>query len=325
MLIRPELAALRSDPAPQRQAQARLGETLERWRQTAAVATVDADLARYGEGAELEDLPALSALFDPRDGAARQLADGLVALLLGELEHNPFALVLLRHFTDELISSLMLLRRGTATIALQAIDGTALARRPEPVSVTFSPTQTVEHVLSGAGEAQCARLVRERPGGAELVRSVRVMQPGTVVHRDGASETQWLCRVEGSLVSLKLQRRPASGGVLREFMLADGALAHQAAASARDSKLELTASLLGRMGRSDAAPLLAAMAEEQGSAAMRWQVLRECLALDSAEGFRALGQIARNAQDPLSAPAGALRAQLLEQYPVLAGVEPCPA
>ena len=79
------------------------------------------------------------------------------------------------------------------------------------------------------------------------------------------------------------------------------------------------------MGRSDAAPLLAAMAEEQGGTGMRWQALRECLGLDSALGFAALRTIAQRSGDPLAVPAGALAAQLLEQYPELAGVDRCPA
>ena len=71
--------------------------------------------------------------------------------------------------------------------------------------------------------------------------------------------------------------------------------------------------------------LLAAMAEEEGSAHLRWQALRECLGLDSAVGFAALTGLAQRNDDPLAVPAGALRAQLLETYPQLAGVAGCPA
>jgi len=55
--------------------------------------------------------------------------------------------------------------------------------------------------------------------------------------------------------------------------------------------------------------------------------LRECLALDCAEGFCTLCAIARRVDDPLAVSAGALRAQLLESYPELAQLEAsqCPA
>ena len=143
-----------------------------------------------------------------------------------------------------------------------------------------------------------------------------------------------LRRIAGSLVSLKLQRRAAGCGETREYDLADGTLVHQAAGTARDSRLELAATLLGRMGRSDAAPALADLATEPGSASLRWQALRECLGLDTATGFAALCRIAADAADPLAAPAGALRARLVEQHPQLAtlqsvrtgpGASPCPA
>ena len=71
--------------------------------------------------------------------------------------------------------------------------------------------------------------------------------------------------------------------------------------------------------------MLASMAQEEGGAGLRWQSLRECLGLDSAEGFRTLCGIARDAADPLFVPAGALRKQLLETHPQLAEVDLCPA
>ena len=132
-------------------------------------------------------------------------------------------------------------------------------------------------------------------------------------------------RVPGALVLLRLQRGDGSSDPSCEYALDDGRLLHQAAASPRDSRLELAVSLLGRMGRSDAVPLLASMAEESGTPHLRWQALRECLALDSGAGFAALSTIARRSADPLAVPAGALRAQLLETYPQLAEVPICPA
>jgi hypothetical protein len=83
--------------------------------------------------------------------------------------------------------------------------------------------------------------------------------------------------------------------------------------------------MLGRMGRKDAAPLIAEIAAGEGSPALRWQALRECLALDTQVGFAALSAVAGAAGDPLAANAGALRAQLIEAYPQLQEVEQCPA
>ena len=144
-----------------------------------------------------------------------------------------------------------------------------------------------------------------------------------MTRRAGARQALLIDSVPTTLVTLKLQRRPIAGAVAREFCLADGALVHQAAAGPRDSRFELTSALLGRMGRADAAPLLGAMAEEQGGASLRWQALKECLGLDSAQGFTVLSRIAGHQGDPLAAPAQALRAQLLQTFPELAGAVPC--
>lgn len=325
MHIRPELAALRRDDAPQRQAQARLIAVVDGWRTTPPVAAAGAELARFGHGAQIDDLPLLSALFTAGDPSAQQFADTLVRLLVAELGEDWLGQVPLRHFSDDMLTSLVLARHGSAALVLQGIDGAALAKKPEPQAVSFAATETWEHVLAGSATVEHVRIAEALPGQAVLRRESVELLEGTVARRFCAREAQVLRRVPGTMVALKLQRTLDSSEPTREYRLADGVLIHQAAGSPRESRLELTAALLGRMGRSDAAPLLAAMAEEQGGTGLRWQALRECLGLDTALGFATLRTIAQRAGDPLAAPAGALVAQLLEQYPELAGVARCPA
>jgi hypothetical protein len=179
--------------------------------------------------------------------------------------------------------------------------------------------------MTGNAMVERVRIVGRTETGVELAREQAVLGAGSVAHRNGRDMAQIFIRVPGIAVLLKLQRLDGSGALSCEYALDDGRLVHQAAGTPRDSRLELTAALLGRMGRSDAAPLLAAMAEEAGSPHLRWQALRECLGLDSGTGFAALTAIARRSEDPLAVPAGALRAQLLEAYPQLAEVPACPA
>lgn len=324
MLIHPEIEALRSDDAPQRRAQAALGAALERWRGAPLARTAEAELAQWGKGAALEDLPLLAALFAQGD-AAETFVAGLVASILAELARDPLGQSPLRHYLDDAVASVTVLRCGSTVLSLQAIDGLALGRGGEVQSVRFVPCETWEKVLVGSAVAERATIAGVRPGGVDLDRNRRDLAPGQVVHRIGQNEAVLLRTVPGTLVSLKLQRRTSCSDVTREYGLEDGALLHQSAGTPRDSRLELTAALLGRMGRGDAAPLLAAMAEERGNASLRWQVLRECLALDTAQGVATLCRIARNEADPLAAHAGALRAQLIESHPQLSGIEPCPA
>ncbi len=324
MKIRAELQALRSDDTPQRQAQQRLKAALDGWRAGSPVQLAEDELARLAGGAVLEDLPLLTALFTPDDLSARQFVAPLISQLCAELAEAPLGLVPLRHFTDDALASIMLARSGFATLSLQVFDGAGIARRPRPVSVSFSPSQTWEQVLAGSARAELIHCRQTYPDRADLAAETINLRPGTALIRSNRQTALVLGNLEGCLVTLRLQRRSASGGVTREYQLADGALIHQAAGTPRESRLELTAALLGRMGRVDAAPLLAAMAQEQGGAGLRWQALRECLGLETAEGFRTLCAIACNPADPLAPPAEALRAQLLEAHPQLAEVEPCP-
>jgi hypothetical protein len=321
MQIHPDLTALRSDDAPQRLDQQALHRALEKWQCGPFAGGLDADLEKLAAGAALDGLPLLGALFGADAGAATQFARSLLAALTDAMASAPLGQVPLRHFSDDTIAMLMLARRGSVSLALQVIDGRGIARRPPPASASFAPGETWERVLSGQAEASRLELDAIHPRGAQVRTAPCRLSAGDLLYRDGAREVLQFQAIRGTLVSLKLQRRDTSGEPTREYALPGGELLHQAASTSRDSRLELAATLLGRMGRSDAAPVLAAMAEETGSAALRWEALRECLGLDTGQGFAALTTIARRADDPLAAPAGALRAQLLETYPALAALD----
>lgn len=324
MKIRPELRALRSDDAPQRHAQRHLKAQIEAWRAAAPVELVEAELSQLAAGALLEDLPLLDALFTPGDPSARQFVGTLLASLCAGLSQEPLGLIPLRHFTDDALSSLMLARSGFTTLSLQAFDGVGMARRPQPVSASYSPCHSWEHVLAGNAKAGLIHCRQSHPDRADLEVEPITLCPGMILTRSNSDTALSIGRFDGCMVTLRLQCRSTSGGVSREYRLEDGMLVHQAAGTPRESRLELTAALLGRMGRTDVAPILSAMAQEDGGAGLRWQSMRECLSLDSAEGFRTLCAIAQRPADPLYAPAMALRLQLLDAHPQLAEVELCP-
>ncbi len=325
MQIRPELRALRSNDALQRHAQRELKARVADWRAAAPVELAEDELARLAGGANLEDLPLLAAMFTSGDSTARQFVGGLVDSLCAGLAATPLGLVPLRHFTDDALASIMVARSGFATLSLQAFDGLAMARRPLPLSASFSPSCSWEAILAGSAPARLIHCRQIWPDHAELEVEPLQLRAGAAFARSNRTSALLLGRFEGCLVTLRMQCRKADGGVTREYRLDDGALLHQAAGTPRESRLELTAALLGRMGRTDAAPLLAAMAQEDGGSGLRWQALRECLGLDTAAGFRSLCAIARNPADPLAAPAEALCTQLRAAHPQLAEFEPCPA
>ena len=325
MLVRPELQALRSNDAPQRRAQDAVGQVIEAWRSGAQGRQANHELRKFGEGTLLEDLPLLSSLFLGQESGANEFVAGLLKPLIASMAAEPLTQSPLRYSCNGALTTLVIARHDTSTLTLQAVNGALLGTLPEPKTVSFSPGETYEHVLAGSADVLRVRVAEQFPDKAVLASEVVTLHPGFVQHRAGRSEAQLLRRVSGCLVTLKLGRIVSPHEVAREYSLADGKLLRQAAGTPRESRLELVTALLGRMGRTDAAPLLAAMTEEQGNPSLRWQSLRECLGLDTARGFAALSSIARRADDPLAAPAGALRAQLLEAHPQLAGADQCPA
>ena len=324
MLIRPELQALRSDDAPQRIAQHRLHQILQSWQTTGTGAQVQTELARFHSGEALDQLPVFSALFCPESDDWRGFLDNLLQPLLAQIAAQPLSQSPLRHAVGEGFTSVVLARCGTAALTLQHIDGAALALRQAAQTVSFLPVITWERALAGSVHAIRVGMDERLPDRARLNSSAYEFKAGDVHCRNGQAEALIFRSAPTSFVQLRLQRRTSTCEPVREYRLSDGCLVHQAAGTPRDSRLELTATLLGRMKRRDAAPMLAAMAEEQGSDGLRWQALRECLALDTAVGFRTLSMLAVRGQDPLHRAASALRAKLLEMHPELNGFAHAP-
>ena len=325
MIVHPDLRALRSDAAPQREAQERLYDAVGAWRRAPQVAAMLADLPAYAEGRPLADCPALAVMFNQDDETALPLVQGFVAAAADGLAAAPLGYLPLRHFSDGVISTLLLGHAGAVTLSLVAVDGAGLAGRPRPTAVDFRPSEVAERVLAGSASAELIVCRPVSDSAARLERRPISLAPGSAIHRDGTETAMLLGDATDCLVTLRLQRRRADGGPTREYALADGRLLHLAASNPRDSRLELMMALAGRMGRSDAAPPIASLALGDGSTAVRWQALRECLALDTLTGFQTLTAIATSPGDPLAETAGALRAQLIETYPQLELVDLCPA
>jgi hypothetical protein len=130
------------------------------------------------------------------------------------------------------------------------------------VAADFSPSEVWERVLAGTATAAVIDRGATGPDRADLIVSEMTLRPGSLIVRDARFRHVRLDRVQGCLVSLRLQRRMPGAGPTREYALTDGALVHQAAGNPKDSRTELMMALLGRMGRADAAPAMAGIATE---------------------------------------------------------------
>ncbi|MGI8943582.1 MAG: hypothetical protein ACR2FJ_04990 [Qipengyuania sp.] len=322
MRIDPALRALRSDPASQRAAQAALEGVKADWQARPEVARLLTDLRAYGEGAALTDCPALDTAMALAD-EARALVDALVEPMQASLRDHPLGQVPFRHQYSGGIGVLQLVESGRAAISLLTYEGAAMARFASPQTVCFSAGERNEVYLAGSAEARVFEILSDEGRRVVMDCERRRLVAGETLSLAGARHTKIVDRVEGRLVMLRLGRGDERLEPAREFRISDGELVHQASADVRESRAEMAMALLGRMERTDALPQFERLAL-QGSDHLRWQALRECLALDTERGFRALSRVAEDANDTLGTAAGALRAQLLEAHPALSRQECAP-
>lgn len=319
MRIDPAITALQRDPSLQRQAQQAMIASCKDWRAEAAVAPLIEELVRFGNGASLDQCPALEACFagnDPGSEPAVELIDGLLNRMCAVLAREPFAQPPFRHAFDGNVSTLLLARSGRAQLVLHSRE----PGRWTADSATFSDALRYETVLAGSASAQILRRAIP-PGDRPLDLEAIALNSGARLALALGEQALHINCVERRLVCLRLHRFAANPAATRCHALADGRLLHQSAGDMASSRQEMMLAILGRMKRTEAVPEMAAVALGPGDTSLRWQAVRECLALDSGAGFVALSTIARAADDPLCESAGALRAQLVEQYPELLQLE----
>ena len=308
MRVDPAIAALRHDRTPLLQAQAAMFAAREAWRGRPRVAPVLAEVEQFGRGIGLSACPALAALFVGGVEAAG-FADDFCAVFTGALTRESSGQLPFRHAFDGVVSTLLLARAGTARLTLVAQEPGEYAT----TSALFSEAERHDAVIAGAA---VARLTTHGPNGAYQHERVRLSAPSRLT-LDLQRQTLFVEAVERPLVTLRLHRTAPLPGPVREHSLADGALLQLSAGEMRQSRHEMMLAVLGRMRRRAAAPVMAELACEDGPDTLRWEALRQALALDTAGGFAALSRIACSATDPLAPPAAALRAQLVEVHPEL--------
>lgn len=288
------------------------------WRAEPGVVPVLADFVRFGQGAALEQCPALDEVFTRPDHAEALMAaltrHFCAAISAHPLGHPPF-----RNAFDGRASTMLLGKASRAQLVLQAREPGTLVTQ----CAKFTDVLRYDAVLAGKAQGRILRIHGPHEHVCFTEEPI-TLERGVRVAFDCNRESLLAQLVETRLVTLRLLQAAPMPVPGREYCRQTGMLLHQSAGSLASSRREMMAALLGRMGRREAAPVLAGMALDETEQSLRWQALRECLALDASEGFTTLGKIARNDADALTHPAGALRAQLLETYPQLADLETVP-
>lgn len=332
MRIDPALQALRGDPAPQRQAQAAMLNAADGWRDSPDGKALSAAMDAYAAGSALGTCAYLAEIFASH-ASAYDFAEMFIGRFMPVLAANPLGVVPTRYSMNGPVATMVLAGRANVTLSLVSFCSGGSEDARKAASATFADGERHEAVLTGSAQV---RHVERAPGtGQEGTADGITVRSGTVeagerLSMDTSQQALLVDRVPDHLLTLRLVRTRSSLQPTREYDLESGKLLHQSAADADTSGRELKLALLGRMQRAEAAPVIAQLASRNDQPDhLRWQALREALALDTREGFLALYALAREPADSLAGPAGALRAQLLEAYPVLASLtardsEQCP-
>lgn len=242
---------------------------------------------------------------------------------------DPFAMPPLRMFTGGVLGGLILAEAPPITCSLMIRPFNPPA--PRAASVIFLPGQGLTHIARSGG----ARLRRyavtlndvERGGGFRASAAAPMtlidecsLADGASIRVDQQSESINICGGDGDLVMLQLFVAEASRVPMREYEVATGRLVRVAAAGRATSFRQMGLSVLRAFGRRDAAPLFsAALADEDFS--MRWQVMRELLALDSAVALPHLTTMATSDPHPEVRAAAAVTLALLRER---AALQPVP-
>jgi len=238
---------------------------------------------------------------------AKAVAQAFVDHIVPVLSEYPLGQVPVRAGHDMRTSSLLLAQEGRALFSLVAREPGRHVR----CAVGFDGTIRRELVLAGKG---AGRLVTRRDTALRF--ETCALEPPAAFLLD-PPRALLVDEVETRLVSLRLDLLPVTPAPAREYSLETGEFLHQSASDAQESRLELALAILGRMRRGDAVPLMVEFTRA-GSNHLRWQALRECIALDTAVGVAALRTIAADAADALHRPANALLDQLCATHPQLA-------
>jgi hypothetical protein len=313
MQIHPDVALLRGQGASQPACDAALAA----WRALPQVIAVRAALAQLEQGAWIDDLPALARLV--RDhAAATAFVAAFVAIMIEALRAEPLAHLPLGSSAAPGMARLRLIEQGRACLTL-----TALAPRSHRVSpsVLFEDAVVHEMVVAGTGEALAHRLA-----GAAVTTAALALGPGVDLARDGPATARQITAITRPLLLLQVSCEAAHPGPSREIAVETGRQITAISGCKQTSQQMMALGVIGALGHRAGITEMVGLARDGSRARdLRWEALRQVLALDAARGLGLLAALADAPADALAAPAAALQQQLRVARPDLAALMPEPA
>lgn len=361
MHLSQELAALRIDPKSQIEDQRRVVAARDAWQNAPSTRQLIEQLDRYGgheatdnsentfgldranelatskidrksdqngikfvtSADRLNDYPELSALFSEH-GRAAAFAQAWLRPMLDAMREAPLGHSAFRHMHYGENTVVQLFRSGRAELSLVLIASDEPLYLRAQQNLIFTDSERHEVVIAGSALIRLVERSGPNAGPAHFAYQEMDARSGAIIHRSGPRQSLLVDRVEGCLLRLRLSRTPDRPEPARKYRLSDGMLIHQSAGRRRDSQQEFAMAVLGAMQYRPACPAIAAIATGNSPIHLRWEALRQGLALDTGSGFAALCSVANNPKDPLFAYARKLRAALAAKHAELEELL-CPA
>lgn len=204
----------------------------------------------------------------------------MIAPLMAALADDPWFEPPLRVHRDALRIGAVLFDHEFVSIAARVLS----AGMPMPSGVVLSGRLTVMRMVAGR-----ARLHRwSIDGRAEE----RIVQPGDVLVLDGRAMAHWIEPIATSAVTLTATTMLDAAPLSREIRVADGALLRTAATDERAARAQLLLSFLRVDNRHEAGDRFEA-ATRDPAWFLRWDAMREWLALDAGAAWPRLVEMAK--------------------------------
>ncbi len=309
----PAIANLRGNRAAQYLARDRIATAIAQWHKCLEAAQLSEALKQYAGGAALEDCQALHRTLNDVS-TARSLIDDWQAIFSSALRDQPLSEMPFRHRVRGPIATIQLCAKGKAALSLCSLPRGAVLADQE--GIIFSGRETCELVVEGRASGVRHRL-SEASDTATLENEDAAWQAGDTI-KSFSTSARSILHIEQSLLVLQVSRAPVSPQAAREFSLQTGRHVRSACGDERTSQKFMALGVLGVLGGGRAALEMANVARNASlDRDLRWEAVRQLLALEPASGMRLLAELRTRSDDPLCMSAAKLAAQLVASQPQL--------
>lgn len=316
MHIHPAIASLRNDRSAQRAMQDQFVRALSAWRSHNQAQVILDDLEAFGAGVELDQCAALDTLLSDHLTANAFVQIWQRSMIAAAREY-PLANPDFRYRASDGLSNIVLLSSGAASLNVIAYEERSEVGLPQ--SAVFSDRQTHECVLSGSAEGLLHE-VRQCDGLDTVIDTCTAhWRAGAIIVTKGPCEARQVVAVNGAMQLLQLTRTGLKTKPTREYSLRDGALLKTVSGERLSSEKVMALAVLGAMEADCALDVMQGCAlNTDEDPDVRWEAVRQTLAMHAARGIALLETIECCTADPLSLPAQDLRIALHETKPELA-------